>query len=144
MSLTRLTKKEVKFTWNDQCEEAFQELKKRLTSAPILIIPNSKEPYTVYKDASGTGLGCVLMQYGKVVAYASRNLKPHEQNYPTHDLELTALIFYHPGMENVVADALSRKPQGILAFLAFEDWSRSRTIVDYDLQYYEDCNKAFV
>ncbi|KAL5582686.1 hypothetical protein UlMin_015128 [Ulmus minor] len=84
------------------------------------------------------------MQHGKVAAYASRKLKPHEQNYPTHDLELTVVIFYHPSMENVVADALSRKPQGILACLPFEDWLRSRKILDYDLQYYEDFNKAFV
>ncbi|KAL5583538.1 hypothetical protein UlMin_015980 [Ulmus minor] len=91
--LTQLTKKEVKFIWDDQCEATFQELKKRLTSAPIVTIPNSKEPYTVYTDASGTGLGCVLMQHGKVVAYASRQLKPHEQNYPTYDLELAAVIF---------------------------------------------------
>ncbi|KAL5545257.1 hypothetical protein UlMin_009041 [Ulmus minor] len=61
MLLTRLTRKEVKFTWDDQCEEAFRELKKRLTSAPILTIPNSEEPYTVYIDALGTGPGCVLM-----------------------------------------------------------------------------------
>ncbi|KAL5576960.1 hypothetical protein UlMin_018659 [Ulmus minor] len=81
------------------------------------------------------------MRHGKVAAYTSRQLKPHEQNYPTHDLELAS---YHPGKANVVADALSRKPQGILACLAFEDWSRSRTIVDYDLQYYEDSNQDFV
>ncbi|KAL5560324.1 hypothetical protein UlMin_036535 [Ulmus minor] len=105
-----------------------------LTSAPILTIPNSEEPYLVYTDALRTGLGCVLIQHGKVVGYASRQLKPHEKNYPTHDLELAAT--------NVVADALSRKPLGILTCLAFEDWSRSKTIVNYNLQYYEDCNKG--
>ena len=88
MPLTKLTRKEVKFVWDDSCEEAFRELKQRLTTVPILTVPNSDEPYVVFTDASGTGLGGVLMQNGKVVAYASRQLKPHEKNYPTHDLEL--------------------------------------------------------
>ena len=91
--MTRLTKKNVKFVWGDDCEEAFDELKRRLTSAPVLVVPNSDEPYTVYTDASRSGLGCVLMQHGHVIAYASRQLKPHEKNYPTHDLELAAVIF---------------------------------------------------
>ena len=91
--MTRLTKKEVRFEWDAECEPAFQELKVRLTSAPILTIPNTEEPYEVYSDASGVGLGCVLMQGGHVVAYASRQLRPHERNYPTHDLELAAVIF---------------------------------------------------
>ncbi|XP_071917014.1 uncharacterized protein [Coffea arabica] len=69
------------------------ELKRRLTSAPVLVLPDGGEGYAVYSDASGEGLGCVLMQNDKVVAYASRRLKPHEQNYPTHDLELAAVIF---------------------------------------------------
>ena len=81
------------FDWNDRCEESFQELKRRLTTAPVLITPISGERYTVYCDASKTGLGCVLMQRGRVVAYASRQLKNHEQNYPTHDLELAAIVF---------------------------------------------------
>ena len=79
--------------WDDSCEEAFRELKQRLTTVPILTVPNSDEPYVVVTDASGTGLGGVLMQNRKVVAYASRQLKPHEKNYPTHDLELVAVIF---------------------------------------------------
>ncbi|RVW22847.1 Transposon Ty3-I Gag-Pol polyprotein [Vitis vinifera] len=76
-----------------RCEESFQELKRRLTTAPVLITPISGERYTVYCDASKNGLGCVLMQRGRVVAYASRQLKNHEQNYPTHDLELAAIVF---------------------------------------------------
>ena len=67
--MTRLTHKEVKFEWNDLCERAFQELKRRLTSAPILIVPKRGQRYTVYCDASKDGLGCVLMQSGRVVAY---------------------------------------------------------------------------
>ena len=91
--MTRLTKKDVKFFWDDACEQAFQELKTRLNSAPILTIPDSNQVYEVYTDACHQGLGCVLMQQGRVVAYASRQLKPHERNYPTHDLELAAIIF---------------------------------------------------
>ena len=64
-----------------------------LVEAPVLTQPTSGKEYTLYSDASGIGLGCVLMQDGKVVAYASRQLKPHEQNYPTHDLELAAVVF---------------------------------------------------
>ena len=77
-SMTRLTRKEVKFDWDDQCEEAFQKLKRRLTSAPILIVPDRRQEYTVYCDASRAGLGCVLMQSGRVVAYGSHQLKNHE------------------------------------------------------------------
>ena len=81
--MTRLTRKEVKFEWDDRCEEVFQELKRRLTSAPIFIVLDRGQGYTVYCDASRAGLGCVLMQSGRVVAYGSRQLKNQEQNYPT-------------------------------------------------------------
>ena len=91
--MTRLTRKGVSFDWNDKCEESFQELKKRLTTTPVLITLVSGEKYTVFCDASRVGLGCVLMQKGRVVAYASRQLKKHEDNYPTHDLELAAVVF---------------------------------------------------
>ncbi|KAL5560330.1 hypothetical protein UlMin_036541 [Ulmus minor] len=126
--LTALTKKDRKFEWSDKCEQSFQELKRRLTSAPILVLPTDDAYFTVYCDASKIGLGVVLMQNGKVIAYASRQLKIHEKNYPTHDLELAAKelnmrqrrwlelvkdydceILYHPGKANRVADALSRK-----------------------------------
>ena len=91
--MTRLTRKEVKFEWNDLCEKAFQELKMRLTSAPILIVPNRGQGYTVYNDAAKDGQGCVLMQSRRVVAYGSRQLKNHEQSYPMHDMELAAIVF---------------------------------------------------
>ncbi|RVW50110.1 hypothetical protein CK203_114529 [Vitis vinifera] len=80
---------------------------------PILTIPSSSRGFVVYSDASRHGLGCVLMQHGKVLAYASRKLKPYEQNYPTHDLKLAAV--YHPRKANVVVNALSRKSIGSLA-----------------------------
>jgi len=91
--LTLLTQKDQPFTWTDKCEESFQELNRRLTSASILVIPEVGKPFEVYCDASHLELGCVLMQEKKAVAYASRQLKVHERNYPTHDLELAAIVF---------------------------------------------------
>nr|KYP43469.1 Retrovirus-related Pol polyprotein from transposon 17.6 [Cajanus cajan] len=91
--LTQLTRKEQPFIWTDVCERSFEELKRRLTTSPVLVLPDSGEPFDVYCDASHQGLGCVLMQHGKVVAYTSRQLKNHERNYPTHDLELAAVVF---------------------------------------------------
>ena len=139
----------------------------------------------MYYDASKDGLGCVMMQSGKVVAYGSRQLKNHEQNYPTHDMELAAVVFalkiwlhylygeqfevfsnhksmkyiftqrdlnmrqrrwmefledynftlhYHPGKENVVADALSRKSQGVLASIASQEWRMLETVGQFRLQ----------
>ena len=90
--MTELLKKEKKFFWTESCERSFQELKKRLTTAPVLTQPDIHRDFVVYCDASRQGLGCVLMQDGKVVAYASRKLRPHEQNYPTHDLEFAAVV----------------------------------------------------
>ncbi|GJT21445.1 putative reverse transcriptase domain-containing protein [Tanacetum coccineum] len=132
--MTKLTQKKVKFEWGDKQEAAFQLLKQKLCSAPILALPEGSEDFIVYCDASIKGLGAVLMQREKVISYASRQLKIHEKNYTTHDLELGAVVFalkiwrhylqrrwlellsdydcdirYHPGKANVVADALSRK-----------------------------------
>ncbi|KAK1605909.1 hypothetical protein QYE76_029582 [Lolium multiflorum] len=90
--MTQLLKKDKKFEWTDKCEESFQQLKLRLTTAPILIMPDITKPFDVYCDASKIGLGCVLMQEGKVISYLSRQLKQHEQNYPTLDLELAAVV----------------------------------------------------
>ncbi|WVZ94210.1 hypothetical protein U9M48_040131 [Paspalum notatum var. saurae] len=90
--MTSLTKKNAKFVWGPKCEEGFRELKKALTTAPVLAQPDVTKPFDVYCDASGQGLGCVLMQEGRVIAYASRQLRKHETNYPTHDLELAAVV----------------------------------------------------
>ncbi|KAI3814152.1 hypothetical protein L1987_18899 [Smallanthus sonchifolius] len=90
--LTKLTCKEVKYEWGPTKNNAFEELKTRLTQAPVLTQPEGNEDLVVYSDASGQGLGCVLMQRVKVIAYASRQLKIHEVNYPTHDLELAAVV----------------------------------------------------
>ncbi|KAL2243599.1 UNVERIFIED_CONTAM: Transposon Tf2-12 polyprotein [Sesamum indicum] len=90
--LTKLLRKGVEFQWTEQCQQSFDELKKRLTSNPILVLPSGSGGYIVYTDASKQGLGCVLIQSRKVIAYASRQLKNHELNYPTHDLELAAIV----------------------------------------------------
>ncbi|GJY02455.1 putative reverse transcriptase domain-containing protein [Tanacetum coccineum] len=127
--MMKLTKKNVKFDWSEKAEAAFQLLKQKLCSAPILALPEGSENFVVYCDSSRKGLGAVLMQREKVIAYALRQLKIHEKNYTTHDLELRAVkelnmrqrgwlellsdydceMHYHSGKENVVADALSRK-----------------------------------
>ena len=163
-------------------------MKRRLTTAPILIVPNKGQGYTMYCDASRAGLGCVLMQSERVVAYGSHQLKNHEQNYPSHDMELAAIVFalktwlhylygeqfevysdhkslkyiftqrdlnmrqriwmefledydftfyYHPGKENVVADALSRKSLGALASIAAWKWRMLEIVGQFGLQYHE-------
>ncbi|GKE66125.1 putative reverse transcriptase domain-containing protein, partial [Tanacetum coccineum] len=126
------SEKNQNYEWGKKEEEAFQTLKNNLCDAPILSLPDGIEDFVVYCDASNQGLGCVLMQRGKVITYASRQLKIHKKNYTTHDLELRAVVFalktwrhylrwielfsdyecesrYHPGKANVVADALSKK-----------------------------------
>src|SRR5262249_45343445 len=91
--LIKLTKKKVKFEWNDSYEQSFQKLKECLTSALVLALPSGQSGFVIYRDASRIGLGCVLMQNGKVIAYASRQLRKYEMSYPTHDLKMAAVIF---------------------------------------------------
>nr|CAH67940.1 H0211F06-OSIGBa0153M17.12 [Oryza sativa] len=119
--MTRLLQKEVKYKWTEDCEQSFQELKKRLVTAPVLILPDSRKGFQVYCDASRLGLGCVLMQEGKVVAYASRQLRPHENNYPTHDLELAA----------VRVKAEHQKQAGLLQPLKIPEWKWEEIGMDF-------------
>ncbi|GJV33812.1 putative reverse transcriptase domain-containing protein [Tanacetum coccineum] len=100
-SMTKLTQKGIKFYWGEKEENAFQIIKQKLCSAPSLALPVGSEDFVVYCDASHKGLGAILMQREKVIAYASRQLNVHDQNYTTYDLELRSA--------NIVADALSRK-----------------------------------
>ncbi|KAL8155572.1 hypothetical protein AgCh_000818 [Apium graveolens] len=91
--LTRLTRNTEKFVWTEKCEESFQEVKRRLVSALVLALPDGKGEFVIYSDISLKGLGRVLMQHDKVIAYASRQLKEYEDRYPTHYLELAAIVF---------------------------------------------------
>jgi hypothetical protein len=90
--LTTLLEKGKEFKWNEKCQSSFEELKKRLTTTLVLIMTDIHKRFDVYCDASRQGLGCVLMQEGKEVAYASRQLRKHEKNYPTHDLRWQQLF----------------------------------------------------
>jgi hypothetical protein len=90
--MTELLEKGKTFEWMPRREASFQELKKTLTTSPVLTMPDMEKPFSIYCDASGQGLGCVLMQDGHVVAYASRQLRKHEEKYPTHDLKLAAVV----------------------------------------------------
>nr|GEW91049.1 hypothetical protein [Tanacetum cinerariifolium] len=130
--LTKLTQKDKKYEWGKEEKEAFQILKQKLCSAPILALPEGTKDFVVYCDASLKGYGAVLMQREKVISYASIQLKVHEENYTTHDLEFGAIVFalilwrhyfvwnkYHPGKANIVADDLSRKVspwKGVVCF----------------------------
>jgi hypothetical protein len=87
-----LLKKGNKYVWSKDCNEAFKTLKKLLTTSLVVAQPDIVKSFDIYCDASGTGLGCVLMQEGRVISYSSRQLRHHEENYPTHDLELIAVV----------------------------------------------------
>ena len=91
--LTKLLRKHVEYKWIEACQSSFEELKVKLTMTPVLASPSGTGGFVVYSDASYQGLGCVLMQHGRVIAYASRQLRPYEISYPTHDLELAAVVF---------------------------------------------------
>jgi hypothetical protein len=89
--MIKLLEKDAKFKWSQECEEVFLTLKKLLTTALVLAQPKIENPFDVYYDASCTGIG-VLMQYGHAITYASRQLRRHEEHYPTHDLELLVVV----------------------------------------------------
>ncbi|TYK21791.1 Transposon Ty3-I Gag-Pol polyprotein [Cucumis melo var. makuwa] len=116
------TMKGAPFVWSKACEDSFHNLKPKLVTSPVLTVPDGSGSFVIYSDASKKGLGCVLMYQGKVVAYASRQLKSHEQNYPTHDLELVAVVFAlkygdNTCKANVIADALNRKASHSVALI---------------------------
>ncbi|WMV13735.1 hypothetical protein MTR67_007120 [Solanum verrucosum] len=144
--MTKLTQKIINFQWSVDCEKSFGELKTRLTTTFALTLSEGSDSYMIYCDTSRVILGCALMQRGKIIAYASRQLKVHEKIYPTHDLELTTVVFslniwrhylygvhvdvftdykslymhYHPGKANVIVDALSKLSMGSVAHVEEE------------------------
>jgi hypothetical protein len=90
--ITELLKKGIKYVWSKVCNEAFNTLKKLITTSPVLVQPDIAKPFDIYCGACGTGLGCVLMQEGRVISYSSVQLRHHEENYLTHDLELVDVV----------------------------------------------------
>ena len=150
--MTELLKNGVKFVWDEKCEKSFHTLREQLTTAPVLAQPDNTKSFDVYCDASGTGLGCVLMQDNRVIAYASRALRPHEQNYPTHDLELAAVIHalkiwrhYLMGTHcNIYTDHKSLKYIFTQADLNMRQRRWLELIKDYDLEVHYHPGKANV
>ncbi|WVZ84900.1 hypothetical protein U9M48_031870 [Paspalum notatum var. saurae] len=150
--MTSLTKKNAKYLWDPKCEEAFTSLKKSLTSAPVLAQPDVTKPFDVYCDASGNGLGCVLMQEGRVIAYASRRLRKHEANYATHDPELAAVVHalkiwrhYPPGNTcHIYTDHKSLKYILTQPELNMRQRRWLELIKDYDLEIHYHPGKANV
>jgi hypothetical protein len=150
--MTELLKKGVKFVWSEACERAFHTLRQHLTSAPVLVQPDNSKPFEVFCDASGTGFGCVLMQEGRVIAYASQALRPHELNYPTHDLELAAVVHalkiwrhYLMGNRcNIFTDHKSLKYIFTQSELNMRQKRWLELIKDYDLEVHYHPGKANV
>jgi hypothetical protein len=150
--MTELLKKGVKFTWDQKCDDAFHILRDHLTTAPVFAQPDVSKPFDIYCDASGTGLGCVLMQDHRVIAYASRALRVHEQNYPTHDLELAAVIhalkiWRHHLMGakcHIYTDHKSLKYMFTQADLNMRQRHWLELIKDYDLEVHYHPGKANV
>ena len=138
--------------WSDNCEESFKQLKKKLVSAPLLALLESGKEITIYSDASMKGLDCVLMQEDRVIAYAFRQLKPHERNYPVHDLELATVVFalkmwrhYHYGERcKIYMDHKSLKYFFTQKELNMRQRGWLQHIKDYDLEILYHSRKANV
>nr|GFC77003.1 putative reverse transcriptase domain-containing protein [Tanacetum cinerariifolium] len=143
----KLTQKKIKFEWGDKQEAVFQLLKQKLCSTPILALPEGSEDFIVYCDASNKGLGTVLMQREKVISYASRQLKIHEKNYTTHDLELGAVVKERelPLRDRALADIATyvskcltsakvkdehQKPSGLLVQSKIPEWKWDNITMD--------------
>ncbi|WVZ97800.1 LOW QUALITY PROTEIN: hypothetical protein U9M48_043312 [Paspalum notatum var. saurae] len=147
--MTSLLEKGVTFIWTKERQAAFDELKKRLTTAPVLTLLDLTKSFTVYCDASKQGLGCVLMQEGKVIAYASRQLRKHEVNYPTHDTELATLCMLEDPealfiWESIYTDHNSLKYIFTQNELNMRQRRWLELIKDYDLEIHYHPGKANV
>jgi hypothetical protein len=151
--MTQLLEKEAKFKWSPQCEEALLTLKKLLTTAPVLAQPDIEKPFDVYCDASGMGIGGVLMQDGRAIDYALWQLRRHEEHYPIHDLELLAIIhtlkvWMHYLLGNLVhiyTDHKSLKYLFTQLDLNMRQWRWLELIKDYKLEvHYHPCKANVV
>jgi hypothetical protein len=150
--MIELLNKGAKFEWGQKCENAFHTLRQHLTTAPVLAQPDNSKQFDVYSDASGTGLGCVLMQDNRVIAYASRALRPHEPNYPIHDLELAVIVhtlkiwrhYLMGGRCNINTDHKSLKYIFTQADLNMRQRRWLELIKDYDLEVHYHPGKANV
>jgi hypothetical protein len=150
--ITSLLKNNTKFDWSSKCNETFEQLKVLLTTALVFAQPDIEKPFDVYWDTSGTGLGCVLMQEGRIIAYASRQLRRHEEHYPTHDLELAVVvhalkIWCHYVLGNICllyTDHKSLKYIFTQAKLNMRQRRWLELIKDYDLEIHYHPGKANV
>jgi hypothetical protein len=150
--VTELLKKENMYVWTGACDEAFKHLKKLLTTSPVLAQPDTTKPFDVYCDTSGTSLGGVLMQKGRVISYSSRQLSHHEEHYPTHDLELAVVVmalwtWHHYLIGNVVhiyTDHKSLKYIFIQPDLNMRQQRWLELIEDYELEVHYHPGKANV
>ncbi|KAL1189438.1 putative mitochondrial protein [Cardamine amara subsp. amara] len=141
-SMTKLTGKDVPIVWSDKCEDSFVKLKEMLVNAPVLALPQQDERYVVYMDASRSALECFLMQQGKMIAHASRQLRKHESNYLTHDLDMAAVVFalkiwrsyLHGGNVQVFTDNKSLKYIFTQLELNLRQRRWMELVADYDLE----------
>jgi hypothetical protein len=150
--IAELLKKGNKYIWSDSCDEAFKTLKKLLTTSPVLAQSNISKSFDVYCDASGTGLGGVLMQEGQVISYSSQQLRRHEEHYPTHDLELEAVMialrtWQHYLLGNVVHIYMDHKSWKYIFTQSDLNMRQQRwlkLIKDYELEVHYHLGKANV
>jgi hypothetical protein len=150
--ITELLKKGNMYVWSDACDEAFKNLKKLLTTSAVLAQPDTDKQFDVYCDASGTGLGGVLMQEGQVISYSSWQLKRHEEHYPTHDLELAAVVmalrtwhhYLHGNVVHIYTDHKSLKYIFTQLDLNMRLWRWLVLIKDYELEVHYHPGKANV
>jgi ribonuclease HI len=148
--MTSLLEKGKEFKWTHECQESFNQLRCKLMSPPVLIMPDLHKRFDIYCDACRQGLGCVLMQEGHVIAYVSRQLRKHELNYPTHDLELAAVvhalkIWRHYIMRmkcQVYTDHKSLKYIFTQKYLNLRQRRWLELIKDYDLEIHYHTGKA--
>jgi hypothetical protein len=146
----RALKKGNNYVWSDTCDEAFKNLKNLLTTLPVLAQPDIAKPFDVYCDASGTSLGGVFMQEGRVISYSPRQLRHHEEHYPTHDLDLATVVmalrtwrhYLHGNVVHIYTDHKNLKYIFIEPYLNMRQRSWLKLIQDYDLEVHYHLGKT--